>query len=97
MSSFLEAIQWIIRFVILFIIGILIYKIYPINPFFVAVSASILFLLVLRFSEEKIEVNRDFLILTNYYCFNLFKKKNIIQIDKIKGVIVAGNLNLKKV
>jgi len=92
-GSFRKAVSWIIRFVLVVIIALLIYKIYPINPFFVIVSGGILFFLSLIIPEEKIVADEDVLVITKYFCFNLFRIQKLINLDEVKDVIVAGNTN----
>ncbi len=91
MDGFREAIQWIIRLGILFIIGILIYKIYPINSFFVTIFGSIIFVFAIIIPEEKIMTDEDVLVVSKFFIFNLYRVKKVIRLDNVKNVIVAGN------
>lgn len=75
MDGFREAIQWIIRLGILFIIGILIYKIYPINSFFVTIFGSIIFVFAIIIPEEKIMTDEDVLVVSKFFIFNLYRVK----------------------
>jgi len=93
MGSFREAFQWIIRFVIIAIISLLIYKIYPINPFFVNVFGGIIFIFALIIPDEKILADEDVLIVSKYFCFTLFRIQKVISLDEVKTIIVAGNHN----
>lgn len=88
-----EISQWVLRFILLGIVGLLYYRIHSINPFFVEVFGSMLLVLSLSIPEEKIAADKDVLIITKLFCFNLLKIKKHIKLEKIKDVIVAGNLN----
>jgi hypothetical protein len=90
---FRESIQWIFRFLLLGAVLFLVIRIYKVNPFFVQITGSVLFLMAILMPDYYFIVKDDYFISKKVTCFGLLTFRRKFRLNDIKEIVIYGHFN----